>query len=412
MRILLVTGEYPPMQGGVGDYTRELGLALKALGTEVHVLTAKAAAAEHLRPHRGVAEPTVHAVVPRWGWWSWRILQDIAREIQPDVVHIQYQAAAYGMHPALNLAPARLLQSEARPHLAVTFHDLKVPYLFPKAGPLRRWVMLRLARAADVAIATNAADFQTLQSARGIKVLDLIPIGSNIRAQPPAGYDRAAWRARLGVRPEDVLLCYFGFLNASKGGETLMLTLAELVRRGVPAHLIMVGGQVGASDPTNVIYLERVRQLTDRLGIAARVHWTGYIPEEEVSAHLLAADVCVLPYRDGASFRRGSLMAVLAHGLSIVTTAVPGEQPIPTGLSIPRLADGENVLLVPPDDPSAAANAVQRLMAEPELRERIGRGALQLSQAFRWEDIAARHLEVYRACGAATGQRGNEATRG
>ncbi len=396
MRVLLVTGEYPPMQGGVGDYTRELGLALKTLGVEVHVLTAKAAAAEHSRSPRDVAEPMVHAVVSRWGWWSWRALQDAAREIQPDVVHIQYQAAAYGMHPALNLAPARLLQSEVRPHLVVTFHDLRVPYLFPKAGPLRRWVVLRLARAADVAIATNAADFQTLQSAGGIKILDLIPIGSNIQAQPPADYDRAAWRARLGVRPEDVLMCYFGFLNASKGGETLMLTLAELVRRGVSAYLIMVGGQVGASDPTNVVYLERVRQLTDRLGMAARVRWTGYIPEEEVSAHLLAADVCVLPYRDGASFRRGSLMAALAHGLPIVTTT-PGEPLVPTALGIPRLVDEENVLLVPPDDPSAAANAVQRLMAEPELRERIGRGALQLSQAFRWEDIAARHLEVYRA---------------
>ncbi|MCS7220660.1 MAG: glycosyltransferase family 4 protein [Anaerolineae bacterium] len=403
MRVLLVTGEYPPMQGGVGDYTRELGIALVALGVEVHVLTAKAAAMGHLRPFRTAAEPIVHAVVPRWGWSIWRMMQETAQRLQPDVVHIQYQAAAYGMHPALNLVPTRLLQSQARPCLAVTFHDLRVPYLFPKAGPLRRWVILRLARAADAVITTNMADFRSLQAAGGIEVLDLIPIGSNIQAQPPAGYDRATWRARLGIGPEEVVLCYFGFLNASKGGETLILTLAELVRRNVPARLLMIGGQVGASDPTNMAYLKRVRNLIDYLGLTSRVHWTGYVPEEEVSAHFLAADVCVLPYRDGASFRRGSLMAALAHGLPIVTTLPGEEQPAPTAFHIPRLMDGENVLLVPPDDPSRTATAVQRLMMEPALRERIRQGASKLAEAFRWEDIAARHVDVYRALGTRRG---------
>jgi glycosyltransferase involved in cell wall biosynthesis len=324
-------------------------------------------------------------------------MQETAQRLQPNIVHVQYQAAAYGMHPALNLVPTRLLQSQARPRLAVTFHDLRVPYLFPKAGPLRRWVILRLARAADAVITTNMADFRSLQSAGGIEMLDLIPIGSNIRAQPPAGYDRATWRARLGISPEEIVLCYFGFLNASKGGETLILTLAELVRRNVPARLLMIGGQVGASDPTNMAYLERVRNLINYLGLTERVHWTGYVPEEEVSAHFLAADVCVLPYRDGASFRRGSLMAALAHGLPIVTTS-PGEEPsAPTAFRLPRLIDEENVLLVPPEDPSRTATAIQRLMIEPALRERIRQGANKLAGAFRWEDIAARHMEVYRA---------------
>ena len=397
MRVLLVTGEYPPMQGGVGDYTRELGLALVALGVEVHVLTAKAAAPGHLRPWRAATEPTVHAIVPRWGWGVWRIMQETAQRLQPNIVHIQYQAAAYGMHPALNLVPMRLLQGQARPCLAVTFHDLRVPYLFPKAGPLRRWVILRLARAADAVITTNMTDFRSLQSAGGIKMLDLIPIGSNIRAHPPSGYDRATWRARLGISPEEIVLCYFGFLNASKGGETLILTLAELVRRNVPARLLMIGGQVGASDPTNMAYLGRVRNLINYLGLTERVHWTGYVPEEEVSAYFLAADVCVLPYRDGASFRRGSLMAALAHGLPIVTTLPNEESSAPTAFHLPRLMDEENVLLVPPEDPSRTATAIQRLMIEPTLRERIRQGACKLAEAFRWEDIAARHVEVYRA---------------
>jgi len=39
MRIVLITGEFPPMQGGMGDFTNELGKALAELGHEVHVIT-------------------------------------------------------------------------------------------------------------------------------------------------------------------------------------------------------------------------------------------------------------------------------------------------------------------------------------------------------------------------------------
>ena len=43
-----------------------------------------------------------------------------------------------------------------------------------------------------------------------------------------------------------------------------------------------------------------------------------------MTANLLAADCAVLPYREGASLRHGSLMAALAHGLPIVSTALVG----------------------------------------------------------------------------------------
>jgi glycosyltransferase involved in cell wall biosynthesis len=119
--------------------------------------------------------------------------------------------------------------------------------------------------------------------------------------------------------------------------------------------------------------------------------WTGYTPQEEVSANLLASDICVLPYRDGASFRRGSFMAALVHGLPIVTT-VPNVQHSP---SLPSLQDGENVLLVPSDDAAALAEAIARLAEAPELRQRLGQGAKEMSKAFGWDRIAEKTLEVY-----------------
>ena len=68
MRILFITGEYPSMQGGVGDYTRRLGQALGALGADVHVLTHADAGGDHLRVPAAAYEPTVYPLIEQAGW--------------------------------------------------------------------------------------------------------------------------------------------------------------------------------------------------------------------------------------------------------------------------------------------------------------------------------------------------------
>lgn len=400
MHILLLTGEFPPQQGGVGDYSHLLARALLAQGHAVEIMTTQARAARGEQPPLAHALPPT-ATVPHWDWRAWSAVRAAIARVQPDVVLIQYQTAAYGLHPAINLLPGwlRVRLRGRRPCLATTFHDLKFPYLFPKAGPLRMAAVRFLARQSDAAIATNMEDWQTLQG-WGLRAFDgaapvstrrrmtaMIPIGSNIACAPPAGFERDAWRARLGVQPQDWLLCYFGFLNASKGGEVLINSLAHLVQQGRPAQLLMIGGQVGSSDPSNERYLAHVREQIGALGLSDRVHWTGFVPPTAVSAHFLAADLCVLPYQDGAGRSRGSLMAALTHGRAIVTTRP--QRPLP------GFADGENMLWTPLADPQAVAAAVVRVMTEPLLRQRLAAGAQALSQQFTWTAIAAQYLALF-----------------
>jgi glycosyltransferase involved in cell wall biosynthesis len=396
MRIGLVSGEFPPMQGGVGDFTNELGKALAELGHEVHVLTSASPNTQTAtrNPKPETRNPvTIHRSVRGWGWRWWRDITRLNDALRFDIVNIQYQTAAYGMHPAINFLPLRLRTGTGY-RTVVTFHDLKVPYLFPKAGRLRWWVNLALARWSDAVIVTNAEDFARLSAYPSIRSLSLIPIGSNISPEPPADYDREAWRADRGLKPDDILLSYFGFLNESKGAETLIRALDRLVPSiynlqptTYNLQLIMVGGKVGSSDPTNVAYLERIVSLIEELGLTDRVLWTGYTPQPEVSANLLASDVCVLPYRDGASFRRGSFMAALAHGLPIVSTR--------PRVDVPELRHGENILLAPPDAPVALAEAIARLAADTGLRRRLGEGAARLAQDFTWEKIAEKTQALY-----------------
>ena len=378
MRIGLITGEYPPDQGGVGDFTRQLGQHLVALGHEVHVITTSLPSPPMGEGEGEGGEVPTHRTIPHWGRGCWRHVLDVAERLGLDVLNVQYQAAAYRMHPAINFLP----RPADRPPIVVTFHDLRVPYLFPKAGPLRWWVVRHMARRAEGVIVTNQEDYLRLQDEIPSDRMALIPIGSNIPPTPPPGYDREAERARWSVGPGDLLLGYFGFLNESKGVEDLVRALALLVERGVPAHLLMVGGKVGSSDPTNRAYAERVERLIGELGLGDRVHWTGYTDPQAVSAGLLATDLCVLPYRDGVSFRRGTLMACLAHGRAIVTTR--------PSVPLPQVREGVNMLLVEPSDPQGLAEAIRRAAADPALRARLERGATALAAEFSWERIARR----------------------
>lgn len=408
MRVLFITGEFPPMQGGVGDCTNEIAKGLAALGAEVRVLTSTQVGGRQTAGSSDLIRNSQFAILPvikKWNWACLRAVTRIAREFTPDVVHIQYQTGAFGMHPAINFLPRYFRPRPGdveraprrglvpRPRVVTTFHDLRVPYLFPKAGRVREWVTRELARSSDTVVATNDEDYSKLVTFN-LRLLTLIPIGSNISTTPPPDFERAAWRARLGAAENETLLCYFGFLNESKGGETLVRALAQVHR----AKLLMIGGQVSASDPTNAAYLAQVKALITESGLTDRVLWTDYTPPEIVTANFYASDICVLPYRDGASYRRGTLMAALAHGMAIVTTAphVIGaihESPLS------QLRDGENCLLVPPDNPTALAAAIQRAAASPELRARIGAGARELARHFTWDKIAQQHLELYRRLG-------------
>lgn len=373
MRIGQVTGEYPPMQGGVGAFTQELNRALTAQGHDCFVFT------DHRAADKAQHDPSqITADAHSWGMGTLSRIRHWAKAQQLDVVNIQYQAAAFNMSAFIHILPMRL-NSRC---VVTTFHDLLVPYLFPKAGPLRYQAVLTLARSSDGAIVTNRGDLSRLASEKAIASLRHIPIGSNITPTLPTDFDRAAWRARLGYAAGDLVIGYFGFLNASKGIDTLFESVQMARAKGVPVKLLMIGGRTGTSDPANIVYAREVEHMAHDLGLVDHLQWTGYVTSQEVSAHLSAVDLVALPFRDGVSFRRGSLMAALAHGCPIITTHPE--------VDMPELITDQHARLVPPDSPTALCIAIEDLADNATLRAELGRNARRLAQLFTWDSIAER----------------------
>src|SRR5207249_160970 len=152
-RLLLITGEFPPAQGGVGDYTCRLGVALQGKGVCVRVLTRGQGSGVRGQGKSKIQNPKskIPLLAPRI---TISATLRALRGTRSQIAHIQYQTGAYEMRPTVNLLPLILRRRWGGPTV-VTFHDLRVPYLFPKAGPVREWANRLLARTADVAIATN-----------------------------------------------------------------------------------------------------------------------------------------------------------------------------------------------------------------------------------------------------------------
>ncbi len=369
MRIGLVTGEYPPMEGGVGAFTHELALALRDLDQDICILTRK------LSDPTPVPGITIVTVCERkWDWSTGGHVRALVVSQGLDIVNIQFQTAAYDMHPAIQWTPG-LITSSGIPCIT-TFHDLRAPYLFPKAGPIRAWTVKRLARSSSGVIATDHADEEQLKSDWGVHRVRWIPIGSNVKPLDSARVDRRQIRSELGVGREQLLISYFGFLNETKGALTLVEALSQLVAQGIDAQVVMIGGRAGASDPTNRDYGKRVDEAVKRLGLSERIRWSGFVDDVAVSEYFFASDLTALPYADGASLRRGTLMAALAHGRAIVTT-----RPVSPEL------DGV-VQAVPPGDPVALAGMIAEVWRDSQARSALERAALKASHQFGWAGIA------------------------
>jgi glycosyltransferase involved in cell wall biosynthesis len=362
------------MVGGVGAYSQILARELTQQGHYVSVFSSRAAQSTD-------RDISIHNSVEKWGINSLRAIQTWANKQGLDVVNLQFQTAAFGMSPWIHFLPDALRSIP----VVTTFHDLRYPYLFPKAGKLRDWIVLRLAKASTGVIVTNHEDQLKLKA---LSKVTLIPIGSNILKSLPNNFDPQRWREKAGARDGEFLLAYFGLFNRSKGLATLLPSLAKLREAGIPARLMMIGGGAGTSDPTNAAFMGEINQQIELLDLRAFVLQTGFLDDATVAAYLTASDAVVLPFADGASYRRGSLMAAIRYRCAIITT-IP-QVPVPT------FRNGENMMLVKPGDADQLGGALRQVYESPELRERLRQGAIKLARAFEWPEIARATIDCVR----------------
>jgi glycosyltransferase involved in cell wall biosynthesis len=252
------------------------------------------------------------------------------RATRPVVLHAHGYKAAVAVRLAGMLSPGT-------PRV-LTLHNLWPATVGAWELALLRWIAKG---AALIAVSPAVAE-----SVRPAVDTNVQVIGNGVELSNFACMDPAGSRAALGLDREVPVVAYLGRLTREKGADLALEATRRLWERGVPARLLVAGDGperatlVASAGPGAIFLGER----------------------EDVPRILAACDLVVIPSRrEGQSI---VALEAMAAGRPIVATRVGG---------LAALAEGAGGVVVPPDDPIALADALLRLLKDPN--ERAGRAA-------------------------------------
>jgi len=355
----LITGEYPPDIGGVGDYTRQLGEALSQCGDEVHVW-----APPNSSSTNDVGSITLHRLPDHFGLRSMLAMDRGIDFRQDSRVLVQYVPHAFGWK-AMNLPLCIWLASRQRARLGVMFHEVSFP--MARDQPMRRnflGVVTRamaaiLARSARRIFVTTSAWEPMLRSISGTwRPIQCIPTFSNV----PVVEDEAGANAiRRRVAPDGGGIAgHFGAYGpVCADGTTALLATALERDANLSALLIGKGGTEF-----------RARMISRRPSFANRIVATGALSPADVSRSTAACDLMIQYYPDGVTTRQTSCMTPLQHGRPTVTTS--------GRLTEPLWHESRAVAIAPANDIPAIAALVHQLIGNAGERQRLGTAAREL----------------------------------
>lgn len=359
MRILLITGSFPPMRCGVGDYTACLAEALGKLeDASVAVLTSQESATVNATGKNYVVFPVIRG----WRFWSFPKIAEVVRRWRPDIVHIQYPTQGYlgGEFPFL--LPSLLMLFNIK--LVQTWHEYYTMknlrwYHIPKAAIPGGLIVVRPDYKAHM-----PPFYRWLVRYKHFR---FIPNASALPRLSLTSQERLDVHERFAPL-EKSLLVYFGFIYDHKGVDLLFEIAAP------EKHHIVLIGPFNETDPYHKLIMERIQ----RDPWAGKVTVTGFLPSDEVARIFAAADAVVLPFRDGGGIWNTSL-----HGAAIQGTFI---------LSTSRERHGynafENIYYARPDDIEDMRESLSAYAGRRNTDENIKRFA-------DWDSIAAEHLRLY-----------------
>jgi glycosyltransferase involved in cell wall biosynthesis len=355
---------YPPVTGGIEQH---MNLLCRKLAQTVDVTILAPS-----RSRRRVEERLegVRIIrVPEFGRYASVPLCPTAplelRRLRPDLVHLHFP------NPMGDLT--QLLGAPGIPFVVMYHADIIKQKLFL---PVYRPVLKRLFKKARKIIFSareNIPSSPLLYPYLG--KCTVVPFGVEVEAFSLRDQEASEVDALRSPSGGPVAL-FVGAARYYKGIDVLLRAMAK-----VDGKLVVAGR--GTQDPS-------LKRLAGDLGIDDRVSFLGEVSSSRLRILLNAADVFVLPSIDRCeTFGIGQLEA-MACSKPIVSTDLP------TGVrSVNR--PGETGLVVPPGEPDALAEALNRLLSNPGLRDEYGKAARSLvEREFGADRMVSKTLEVYR----------------
>jgi glycosyltransferase involved in cell wall biosynthesis len=282
-------------------------------------------------------------------------------------INIQYPSIGYGYRTGPQLL-IFLLRFFSQFNVVSTLHEFRYARL------LRKLSLIPFIIFSDKLVFTAQEEVEAVRSWLLVRLLGgapetaVIPVGSNI---PVVEY-----------KPELKRKSFVVFFGLFYPGRQLEL-VAEAYKKIAAVSEEVVFGIIGDVHPKQRDYYKALRANFDSAIPAGRLEWHIGESPDAIAAIMASASAALLPYPDGASFRRTTLMAAMMSGVPVVSTKgddTPAE-----------LSEGNNILFG--SDSAILADKVLRLLSDKTLAARISAGGRALSRDFSWERISASYMD-------------------
>ncbi|ACI18817.1 glycosyltransferase family 4 protein [Dictyoglomus thermophilum] len=326
MKIALITGSLPPEPCGVGDYTYNLSNALIKKGLNVTVLCPKK--------------------------WKPKDIYHLYKELKNySITHMQYPTLGYGY----SIGPHFL--SLIKP-MVITLHEASQAHI------LRFISLFAFTINSQKLIFTSKYEkeyFEKFYPYIKSKTY-VIPIGSNIPF-----CDKSKERRKEIV--------YFGLIAPNKNLEDF-IKLASLIKNSNLSLNLRIIGKIKDNK-----YYQELKYISKDLNII----WNINLNEKEVCEILSETLFAYLPFPDGASERRGTLLATLGNGVVTITTE--GRH------TTEEIKD--TVLIA--NNPQDAFEVIKKILNDYNLIKYLSEKSRKYAEKFTWDKIAEEHISLYQS---------------
>lgn len=337
MKVLIISGSYPPFVCGVGDYTEKLVIALQQQHVEVEVM----------------------ANID----FSMSQLFNIRKRIKAanaDIIHIQFPSLGF-KYGFITQVLTLLYKTVVTVHEVSQFHPVRKMWLLPFSFR-------------STLIFTSLYEYRYFQKIFPWRkyVPHVVPIGSNITSNsqlPPPDFASRDFSS----------IVYFGFIRPTKGLEDVIRLAALIKENSLPFKIIIIGRVV--SKDTD--YFEQLKVMAADLPVS----WMVGLSEDEVAVQLTKPGVAYLPFPDGASERRGSLLAALHNQLAVYTTK--GDQ------TPPDFDEAMNFVATPEEMVNVLLTLAKNGPGEAVFTKMSY--SKEYLKSYEWPAIASKHIDIYRS---------------
>jgi rhamnosyl/mannosyltransferase len=296
------------------------------------------------------------------------VVRDLCERERYDILHLHFP------DPLSQLA-ASMVRRKAK--VVITWHSdiVRQKYLFQLYAPF----MKRFLRRADAIVAATPAHFETSEQIPldiDAKRLHVIPYGIDASPFSPNDATRskaAALRDRYGASR---VIFAVGRHVYYKGFEYLVRAM-----KYVDATLLL-----GGTGPLR----DQLERMAAESGLEGKVIFVGRIPDDELPSYYTACDVFCMPSVERSEAFGIVQLEAMASGRPVVCCELGN------GVNYVN-RHGETGLAVPPRDPKALARAINALLADESLRERMGATGRARALEYSQENMVQRHLRLYRA---------------